>query len=103
MIKVLIRYNLSKEFESLEINGHANAGPYGHDLVCAAVSGVVFGGINNLQGKYQIKQNEKSGSLEMKCSDCVNEHDQIVIETILAQLQAIARDNPKNVKISVIN
>lgn len=103
MVNVYIRYNQSKEFESLKLCGHANSGPYGHDLVCAAISGVVLGGINNLQGKYDIIQNSKTGSLELIRSEDINDYDKIVLETIIVQLKSIARDNPKNVKISVVN
>jgi uncharacterized protein YsxB (DUF464 family) len=101
MIKVLVRYNNSKEFESLTIKGHANSGPLGHDLVCAAISGIVLGGINNLQNKFSLTSDEKTGSLELKSLGKVSEHDNIVIETIITQINSIARDNPKNVKISV--
>ncbi|HZW67858.1 MAG TPA: ribosomal-processing cysteine protease Prp, partial [Pseudogracilibacillus sp.] len=34
------------KIQSFEISGHANSGPYGYDLVCAAVSAVSFGAVN---------------------------------------------------------
>lgn len=33
---------------SVEISGHAEAGPYGHDIVCAAVSALSIGTVNSL-------------------------------------------------------
>jgi len=41
--------NESQQVVALEITGHADAGPYGQDIVCAAVSAVTIGTINSLQ------------------------------------------------------
>ena len=54
MIKVLIKLE-EKKFKSLEINGHANSAPHGEDLVCAGVSSVLTGGLNNLENPKQTK------------------------------------------------
>ena len=48
MIKITVRYQSTGEFLSLESNDHANSAPHGEDLVCAAVSGIILGGINAL-------------------------------------------------------
>ncbi len=101
MIKVLIKYSENQEFISLKIKGHANSGPYGHDLVCAATSGIVLGGINNLQGKYNLEQDENNGVLELTSLDKVSSHDSVVLETIIKQLEMISEAYPKNIKISV--
>src|SRR5690625_3511970 len=45
----MIKISISKEqnqIKSFEISGHATSGPYGYDLVCAAVSAVSFGAVN---------------------------------------------------------
>ena len=81
--------------------GHADSGPNGHDLVCAATSGIILGGLNNLQDKFNLKTDEKKGFLELSKIGEISSHDKIVLETIVKQLQSIARDNPKYVKISV--
>ena len=102
MIKISIRYQSTGEFLSLTSKGHANSGPLGEDLVCAAVSGIVLGGINALKGKhYALSSDEKTGVLELCNIGKMDGHDAIVIETIVAQLQAIERDNPKHLRISV--
>ena len=95
-------YKSTGEFSSLVSQGHADSAPYGQDLVCAAVSGVLLGGVNALQGKnYSLKNNENKGILELRNIGKMSEHDIIVIETIVSQLQAIERDNPKFIKISI--
>ncbi|AVN63822.1 hypothetical protein CG006_02425 [Mesoplasma florum] len=47
MIKVKIK-NEGELLKQFEILGHAESGPYGQDLVCAAVSGITFGALNAL-------------------------------------------------------
>ena len=102
MIKIKIKYQSTGEFISLVSQGHADSAPYGQDLVCAAVSGVLLGGINALQGKnYSLKSDENKGILELCNIGNMSEHDNIVISTIVSQLQAIERDNPKFIKISI--
>lgn len=102
MIKITIKYQSTGEFISLRSEGHANSGPYGHDLVCAAVSGILLGGINALKGKnYSLTNNEKKGILELCNIGEMSERDVTVIDTIILQLQAIERDNPKFIKISI--
>ena len=102
MIKISIRYQSTGEFISLKSEGHANSAPHGEDLICAAVSGIVLGGINALKGKhYKIKADGNKGIVELCNVGKMDEHDNIVIETIVSQLQAIERDNPKFIKISI--
>ena len=102
MIKIIVRYQSTGEFLSLESLGHANSAPHGEDLVCAAVSGILLGGINALKDEcYKLHYDEKKGSIELCNVGKMSQHDNIVIETIISQLQAIKRDNPKFIRISV--
>ena len=102
MVQIIINHQKTGEFALLKTTGHAGSAPNGEDLVCAAVSGIVLGGINALKGKhYKLKYDERNGNIQLSNIGKMSEHDEIVIETIIAQLQAVARDNPKYVKISI--
>ena len=102
MIKISVRYQSTGEFISLKSSGHADSAPLGQDLVCAAASGILLGGINALKGKnFTLKSDENKGIIELCNIGKMSEHDIIVIETIVSQLQAIERDNPKFIKISI--
>ena len=102
MIRISVRYTSTGEFISLVSKGHADSAPYGEDLICAAVSGILLGGINALKGKnFTLKSDENKGIIELCNIGKMSEHDIIVIETIVSQLQAIERDNPKFIKISI--
>jgi uncharacterized protein len=46
MIKVTIERNDNKHVMAFTMEGHAESGPHGHDLVCAAASALSFGSIN---------------------------------------------------------
>lgn len=49
MIKAHFIVNADSQIISFKITGHADSGPYGSDIVCAAVSAVSIGTINSLQ------------------------------------------------------
>ena len=54
-----------KQIINFTLSGHAEAGPYGHDLVCAAVSALTIGTANNLsrlaEVEPEIDANEEDG------------------------------------------
>ena len=101
MTKVVVRYDDSNEFISLKSEGHANSASKGEDLVCAAISAVLLGGINALEKEFKLNVNEKDGIIELiKVGELTN-HDSVAIQVIVSQLQAIARDNPKYLKVSI--
>jgi uncharacterized protein YsxB (DUF464 family) len=98
MIKVLIKYERNR-FVSLIVKGHAGSGPYGHDLVCAGVSAIVTGGLNNLENpkSFNIKLDE--GLAELEAINSISEHDEIVIQTIVCGLNTIAESYGDFIKI----
>ncbi|MDY4849029.1 MAG: ribosomal-processing cysteine protease Prp [Bacilli bacterium] len=101
MIKVLIRYE-EKAFKSLEIIGHANSDEPGKDLVCAATSGIVIGGLNNLHQPNDFDITVKKGHVKILSKKAISSHDDIVIETIIQGLKTVADDNHEYVVIKNI-
>lgn len=98
MIKVLIKKEENK-FKSLEVKGHANSAPHGEDLVCAAVSAVVIGGLNSIKDYKNFNIELKEGYALLEAKDEVSSHDEIVIETIINSLKTIEEGNSKFIKI----
>ena len=98
MIKVLIKKEENK-FVSLEVKGHSNSAPHGEDLICAAVSAVLTGGLNNLENPkdFTIKLNE--GDAQVKANKPVSSHDEIVLETIIVSLKTIEESYGKFIQI----
>lgn len=97
MIKVEIRY-VNDKFAYLEVKGHANDGEYGKDLVCAGVSSIVVGALNNIDAKnYDITI--KEGHVKVQTINEITTHDEIVFETLLTQLETMEESYPLNIKI----
>lgn len=100
----MIRVECTKKDDKiidLVILGHANSAEYGKDLVCAAVSAVSLGGLNNLENPkaFLIESNEKQGLVHVKAISDVSMHDYIVLETILTQLKSIEAMSSKHIKV----
>lgn len=107
MIKVIITRRADHSIDSFEISGHAESGPYGHDLVCAAVSAVSVGTVNAVTGlcktKMKIEQGKKGGFLRCIVPDIsdqqTNEKVQLLLEGMLVSLQTIENDYSKYIQI----
>ncbi|WP_458412360.1 ribosomal-processing cysteine protease Prp [Schinkia sp. CFF1] len=107
MIKVIITRRADQSIDSFEISGHAESGPYGHDLVCAAVSAVSFGAVNAVyalcQTKMTIEQGKKGGFLRCVVPELpdqqTNEKVQLLLEGMRVSLQTIENDYGKYIQI----
>ena len=99
MITVQVFKN-NNDIIAFELSGHANSGPYGYDLVCAAVSAVSFGAVNAIMELCNvdliITQGEEGGYLhvalpkEIAKSDYVN--IQLLIQSMIISLTTIERE-----------
>src|SRR5699024_10513702 len=95
------------EITAFEISGHAESGPYGYDLVCAAVSAVSFGTVNAIERLFhvdmEIEQGEEGGYLAVQIpqnsSEKVHSHVQTLLEGMLVSLQTIERDYNQFIRI----
>lgn len=99
MIKITVLTSSSSSFVSLEAKGHANSAPEGEDLVCSAVSAVILGGFNALQDEKNYEAKANKGYACLRAEKAPNEHDAVVIETIVIQLESIASSYPQNVAL----
>lgn len=99
MIKIVIKRDVSSQkIISIEVKGHANSAEYGKDLVCAAVSTVMTGGMNALKDKeYDFKLEE--GHIYVKALDIPSDYDSVVLRTMEVQLMTIEESNHKYVQI----
>ncbi|HEU5139720.1 MAG TPA: ribosomal-processing cysteine protease Prp [Bacillales bacterium] len=83
---------------SFSLRGHADAGPYGHDLVCAGVSAVSIGTENAVHAlcgvRLKVEQDEKAGGF-LECTvpedleDETDEKVQLLLEGMVVSLEAI--------------
>jgi uncharacterized protein len=95
MIKVTYNDN------QIKVTGHANFADYGHDIVCASVSSIIYTSVNGIMSinSSSIKFSDKSSILTV---EIVN-HDEItdkLIKNMLDLLNELSHQYPKNLKIS---
>ena len=98
MIKVSIKKN-GNRITFLEIKGHAKSAEYGKDLVCAGVSAIVTGGLNNLQDLDNYEIEFKEGLVRVKVLEDISEHDEVVLETIITSLRTVEESEKPFIEI----
>ncbi len=78
-----------------QLKGHAGADEYGKDIVCAGLSAISIGGANALtDGEDNYDVEIKKGYLSLKrIHGFPSEHDRIVLETIVTQLEGVVASN----------
>lgn len=84
---------------SLRVQGHACAGAYGKDLVCAGVSAIAFGlcnALDQLQGRASVCITAQSIAIQEIGEDA---HTQDILHTARIQLQCMEERFPNNIKI----
>ena len=89
MIKVEIDFQ-GKSIAGLKVKGHANSGPYGKDMVCAAVTIMLTGAANALENEaenFDVTLEEGLASFVPKGP--ISEHDKVVLETLILQLKTL--------------
>lgn len=79
------------QYTKFTLSGHAESGPYGHDLVCSAVSALTIGTANNLTRladvKPEVEMNEEEGGyLELTLPLISEENKQHTVQILLAAL-----------------
>ena len=98
MISVNVTF-MGSDVKSLTVSGHANYDKYGKDIVCAGVSAIVTGGINALESEVKnIEIINKENELGVKVINN-NEKIQIILNTMLVQLETIENSYEKYIKI----
>jgi len=98
MIKVT--YQVVNDFVlGLKVLGHAEYSRLGElDLVCACVSSIVIGGLNQIDDDKNYKIKVNSGDVEVMVSKA-NENDNVVLKTIITQLKTLETKYPKNIDV----
>jgi uncharacterized protein YsxB (DUF464 family) len=108
MILVQVNRNYQKCILSFTLSGHAESGPYGHDLVCAAVSAVSIGAINAVEElcaiEPKVETRDDGGFLQMYVPSSVDGLTagkiQLILQAMLVSLKTIERDYSQYITIS---
>ena len=99
MIKVEIIRN-NNNIKKISILGHAMYDEYGKDIVCASVSTLVISTINNILSindkTIKVEQNDSRIIIEYIFKDNIID---ILINNMISNLNTLANNYPKNIKI----
>lgn len=99
MIEAVLDYGKDGKIVSLVIKGHGLAG-WGKDLVCAGVSSCFTGAMNALtDNDHKIKL--LAGDSSIYVSPNCSKHDEIVLETLIIQLETIKESYPNEISLKV--
>lgn len=103
MIKAVFNRNRSGTISNFSITGHADSGPYGQDIVCAAVSGLSITMINGLEqvtdGHLDVVMDEQNGGL-IEVNQLSDQHDtQLLLETFFNGIRDMAKSYPNNLTL----
>lgn len=107
MIEVNVERTALGEITSITMSGHADAGPYGYDLVCAAASALSFGTINAIMELCDVELlttiSDEGGYLHCEVPSDLNktssERVQLLLEGMLVSLQGIAEEYSEHICI----
>lgn len=102
----ILEQNKIKQFI---LSGHADSGPYGHDLVCAAASAVAIGTTNNLTRIAFIEpkvetNDEEGGFLEVTLPHELDakqqEHAEVLLQSLYYSLVDIQESYGDYISVS---
>lgn len=82
---------------SVQASGHANAGPYGSDLVCCALSTLM----QALELNYPGNSTRRNNSIAI-CIDEPTERDKAVMDAFTFAMEYLSIDYPDNISIKKI-
>lgn len=108
MINCIFNRSESGRIISFELTGHADAGPYGSDIVCAAVSALsisTVNGVDALAGFQPLVEvdEEEGGYLRFELiSDITQEQlniSQILLENLLLALKMMQEEHSEFIQI----
>ena len=82
MIRAQFTLDSNQRITSFKMTGHADSGPYGQDIVCAAVSALSISTVNGLE---QVV------------------HTKILLKTLLNGLCDIQESYPQNIEVKMFD
>lgn len=106
-----IFWTISKDemhIEKFQIEGHADYGKYGEDIVCAAVSALSITIINSMTEllKVSVDYAEEEGKIiciiPVLDNYEINSKIQLLAQTLLLGLESIAYEFPDSINIKII-
>lgn len=108
MIEIKIE-TLNGDFKKISIDGHANAGKYGSDIVCAAVSvlaqGVINAMIKALDNRKDFFNLNDEGRIVVNIPNDIDDIQKLKIQTLadvwMINFDDLSKTYSKNIRLEV--
>ena len=105
----MIRVTYHRLYNRVTVEGHAGAGPEGHDLVCAAVSALALtlaGNVSYMESQEAVRNvitKLEEGAAEIQCTPYRRYKDSVeqVFRSICVGFELLATKYPKNISYEV--
>ncbi|SDY05110.1 ribosomal-processing cysteine protease Prp [Thermoactinomyces sp. DSM 45892] len=105
MIRIRIERNDHGDVKRVLVTGHANFAEHGSDIVCAAVSGIVFGQVNaieTLTGVRVHQPDDGDGKVDLRIPEGLAPEVErkiiLLVEAMVISLRDIADSYPRYVR-----
>ena len=99
MIKVIYDIDDDNNYTYLEVSGHAESDEYGKDLICAAVSSIMFGFMNGLDALNEKVDIEQLTNEIRISSHTTSNKVQDYFELVMMQLKTIEESYGDFIKV----
>ena len=102
MTHIDVKRNAEGHIVECHFRGHAEAGPYGEDIVCAAISMLSQTSILGLHevAKQSMEYQMEDGELHILLSEPMTESGQTILETMLLGIKNVADQYSDFVRVS---
>ncbi|WP_373841483.1 ribosomal-processing cysteine protease Prp [Limosilactobacillus sp.] len=106
MIHASFHCDTNQQITAFKLTGHADSGPYGQDIVCAAVSALSISTVNGLKELVHVQplvksDNANGGYLEV--TSLGTDHDsQLLLKTLQNGLLDIQKSYPHNIEVKML-
>ena len=102
MTHIDVKRNIEGYIVECHFRGHAEAGPYGEDIVCAAISMLSQTSILGLYevAKQSMEYQMEDGELHILLSEPMTESGQTILETMLLGIKNVADQYSDFVRVS---
>ena len=93
MIKVTVLEDSDRVVRELKLTGHAGYGEEGQDIVCAAVSALVFSAYNSIEtfteDDFEGSADERSGDFQLRFSGEISPESKLLMNSLVLGLANI--------------
>ena len=107
MIQAIFKQTENGEFVSFEMDGHAESGPFGYDIVCAASSALSINTINSIVelADYTPIYDMESGYLYFERLESLSDKQiditNLLVHSLLIGLRSIEADNQAFIQVKL--